>query len=73
VFNIASISLFILLSAQLPRTLNLILENNLVSFEPAHNIRFPTTDLLPVNNGITSGVPFIQTFLEPKFNMTTNP
>ena len=32
-YNIASISLFILLSAQLPRTLNLILENNLVSFE----------------------------------------
>jgi hypothetical protein len=33
VYNIASISLFILLSAQLPRTLNLIFENNLVSFE----------------------------------------
>jgi hypothetical protein len=33
VYNIASISLFILVSAQLPRTLNLILENNLVSFE----------------------------------------
>ena len=32
-YNIASISLFILFSAQLPRTLNLILENNLVSFE----------------------------------------
>ena len=32
-YNIASISLFILLPAQLPRTLNLILENNLVSFE----------------------------------------
>ena len=32
-YNIASISLFILLSAQLPRTLNLIFENNLVSFE----------------------------------------
>ena len=32
-YNIASISLFILVSAQLLRTLNLILENNLVSFE----------------------------------------
>ena len=32
-YNIASISLFILLSAQLPRTLNLMFENNLVSFE----------------------------------------
>ena len=32
-YNIANISLFILVSAQLPRTLNLILENNLVSFE----------------------------------------
>ena len=32
-YNIASILLFILVSAQLPRTLNLILENNLVSFE----------------------------------------
>jgi hypothetical protein len=31
VYNIASISIFILVSAQLPRTLNLILENNLVS------------------------------------------
>jgi NhaP-type Na+/H+ or K+/H+ antiporter len=30
---IASISLFILLYAQLPRTLNLIFENILVSFE----------------------------------------
>jgi methionine-rich copper-binding protein CopC len=28
VYNIASISLFILLSAQLPRTLNLMFENN---------------------------------------------
>jgi hypothetical protein len=33
VYNSASISLFILLSDQLPRTIKLILENNLVSFE----------------------------------------
>ena len=63
----------------------------------AHNIRFPTTDLLPVyNHALTSGsqstdynfrysitsfkyyistqhLPFIKTFFEPKFNMTTNP
>ena len=32
-YSIASISLFILVSAQLPRSLNLILDNNLVLFE----------------------------------------
>ena len=32
-YNSASISLFVLLSDQLPRTIKLILENNLVSFE----------------------------------------